>query len=307
MDILLKLLVVFILVAYLLFSANCGLVDKNKADLLSKLSQKHVIPFILINQDNIKSPHNILQKLQYPIIFKPNVWGAGGRGVELIENEKQAFSYIQTHPGKDIIAQVYVKNQKEYSILIEKYPLSNEFYTLGVVEKIPISPNKSKFEPINLGYTKRKAHAIDYTKEVVTDDFNKLINEITTVPNFYVGRYDVKAKDLNNLRQGNFSIIELNGVIGTDHRSYVHTIKDFSFINLPLQLRWLFKRLFIGFQCNLIYNPIYLISNISNDLIYIITNDTKRFLSMIYNNTSTFIYISLSLIVINLITQSIFS
>ena len=261
----LTVIIVIVLLVYLFLSANCGVFhDANyKAYYLSKLPSEYVIPYVVITPSNIDT---VVNNAEYPIILKPNRCSGGGNDVQLIKNKQDALKYLKDH-GMDynnwFISQKYVKKPHEYSILYEKHPFLSEGKVVAITEKIPVK-KQSGFQPLNVGYTYRKCHIIDYSKHI-TDNISKLFDKFTrAVPKFYAGRYDVLADSLRDLLNGNFVIIELNGLMGVDHRSYINTVKELDIRNLPQQLRWYAKRIIIGLQANLLHGPPIIIKNIYN-------------------------------------------
>ncbi len=257
--------IVVVLLVYFFLSANCGVFhDANyKAYYLSRLPSKYVVPYVVITPSNRDA---VVDNVKYPVVLKPNRCSGGGNDVQLAKNKHEALEYLKDH-GMDhnnwFIAQEYVKKPHEYSVLYEKHPFLSKGRVVAITEKIPVK-KQLEFQPLNVGYAYRKCHIIDYSK-YITDNLLKLFDEITNdIPGFYVGRYDMLADSLHDLLNGNFAIIELNGLMGTDHRSYVNTIKELNIRNFPQQLRWCAKRIIIGLQANLLHGPPMIIKNIYN-------------------------------------------
>ena len=81
------------------------------------------------------------------------------------------------------------------------------------------------------------------------------------IPNFNVGRYDIKYKDLNSLLDGkDFYILEVNGTMGFDLRK--SNLQYFGILSIYYIERWFIYRQMQGL-INIItlngYNPIKLI------------------------------------------------
>lgn len=254
-------------IVYLFLSANNGIACEinHKAYYLSKLPEKYSLPFYIITPRNID---RVLSIIEYPIIFKPNKCTGGGLHVEKIDNRREAEIYLQKHLKCDshIIAQKYINNCREFNILYERHPLLSTGKVIAITERVPVIKSL-KFQPLNIGYTTRKCYVVDHSK-YINEEFSTLIDNITKkVPNFYVGRYDIKAKDLESLLQHKFKIIELNGLFGVDQRCYINTLKALHPSNILLQSRWFLKRVLVGLQTNLLYTPFVIIYNLYHDRI----------------------------------------
>ncbi len=256
--------VILLLSSYLFMSANCGMFDSNyKAYYLSKLPSNYVIPFVVVTPSNVNT---IVNDIEYPVVLKPDRCNGCGNGVQLVNNKHEALKYLKEQ-GMDhdnrFIAQKYVEKPHEYSVLYERHPILSKGRVISITEKVPIKKSTS-FEPLNVGNIYRKCHIIDHSRHI-DDKISELFDEITGgIPDFYVGRYDMLADSLHDLLNGNFAIIELNGLVGVDHRAYVHTIKDLDIRNLHQQLRWYGKRVIIGLQTNLLHNPLVIVKNVLN-------------------------------------------
>lgn len=290
---------IFLLIIYFFMSANCGVIFEPKLYYLSKLPKQYVIPFIGINS------YSQLSSLKYPMVFKPDQCTGGGLGVEKINNQQEGKEYLDKmlKPGEFIIAQEYDDRPKEFSVMYERHPFLSSGRIIAITEKIPIE--RKEFDAHNLGYTERKCNVVNYTNQA-TPEFNKLIDSITKhVPDFHVGRYDIKASSLDDLLKGNFGILELNGLFGVDHRAYVHTLHEIDFINFFTQLRWLIKRIIVGTQSNFVYNPIHIISNINDEYKKLKRNKdyTERAGSILSYNLFNLVIILISIWVIQYLTR----
>jgi len=251
-----------LLLIYLFLSANNGIFHDGglKAEYLSLLPPKQTLPFIVINPSvQLKT----LDYIEYPVVLKPDDCSGGGADVELVNNQQEAVNYLRSCGNKyhRVIIQKYCPLPKEYSILYERHPFFKNGSVISITEKIPVEQTK-QFKVHNVGIGTRKSDVVDLSK-YITPQFNLLIDNMTQkIPNLYCGRYDVKAKDLNSLLNGDFYVMELNNLLGVDHRSFVHTISDFDQQNCLIQLRWFFKRVLFGLENHLVNGPITIIRNL---------------------------------------------
>ena len=255
-----------VLLCYFFHSGNNGIAyEVNcKAYYLSRLPSKYVIPFSIITPQNARE---IIRRLQYPIIFKPNRCTGDAINVEKIDNITEAEKYIERNltPRSPIIAQVYVDNQREFTVLYERHPLLSNGQVIAIVERIPVD-NLTQTEIFKMNFPRRRWDMVDHSKHI-TKEFTKLIDGITrNIPNFYVGRYDIKTSSLEDLLDGKMQVMELNGIFGVDHRKRVHE-KLINVQNIHLQMRWILKRIIIGIEANLVHGPIQIIKNMYKDRI----------------------------------------
>ena len=89
--------------------------------------------------------------------------------------------------------QKYIHDSREFCILYERHPMLSSGEIINLSEKISSSTNM--LVALNVG----KCSIRDYSR-FNTKYFTQLIDNITKkIHNFYVGRYDVKAKNLQEL------------------------------------------------------------------------------------------------------------
>lgn len=266
-------IILIVLLFYLFCCANTGVCIDTKYKLyyLKNLDSRYVIPFQVVTDVN---------KLNFPIIFKPNQVPGGGKNVKLIKDIQEAKDYIKNTKGT-IIAQEYNDFPHEYGVLYERYPFNKNGQVISITEKQLVTPNK-KFQPMSIGIYKRTSNVIDHTKHN-TKIFEKIIDRLTkNIPFLYACRYDIKAKSLQHLLQGDFQIIELNGLLGLDLRSFKHTVNQFDIYNFHLQTRWVLKRIILGLQNQFIYNPIKMIGNIIESFL-LFEKNPKNIIKIILN------------------------
>lgn len=206
---------------------------------------------ILIEQGNDSESIEKKMKennIHYPCIAKPTLWRTG-RDVKKIYNNKQLKNYLK-HMNEDILIQEFIDYPLEFGIFYYRMPDQEYGHITWIVEKKFMflqGDGRSTFKELIYKHPRAKYYYHQLKKEytnkrtsIVTDeesiqlnyignhcrwstfyDVSKYINPqlestIDTiskkVDGFYFGRYDIKAKSIEDMYQWNFKIIELNGM-----------------------------------------------------------------------------------------------
>ncbi len=229
-----------------------GAFDTPKYDILSFIDTDFIPGAVRIKQDIGSEDLTTLIKesgLAFPLIVKPDM-GERGRGVELIEDLSTLQTYLTRQKG-NIILQEYISWPLELGILYYKYPdgsgegvsslIIRDFLRVrgdgqttlhGLIkEKNRAQLNRKHL----LGKYKDRLHEVlSEGEEILLEPIgnhnrgtcflngSRLINDqilgvfskiAADIPGFDYGRFDVKAKSLDDLYLGkNIRILELNGV-----------------------------------------------------------------------------------------------
>lgn len=226
---------------------NGGLIGYSKLKMLEQIPIEFCPKTIFIDQKIPLSSVEILileKKLTYPFIAKPDQ-GARGYRVELIENIKMLREYHKTAKQPYLI-QEFIDYKHEFGVFVVRAP--DKFYVSSLVQKEFLSlvgDGKStllglfnKHERASKYYKKEDLPAyLDRVlvegKEILLEPIgnhcrgtkfvnaNAMIdNQLTStfeklvlsMPDFYYGRFDVKASSLEALKAGDFKIMEVNGI-----------------------------------------------------------------------------------------------
>lgn len=227
-----------------------GLIGNSKFKLNQRF-ESNLIPkaTILTGQDTLEKLKKEMIKLQlsFPIIMKPDL-GERGVGVSLIRSDEEAKRYLKEMQG-NIIVEEYIDTLEEYAILYCRLPnqqqgrilsfAKKEFLTLkgngsSSVEELLEDEKfdfnrkklKGKLKPIlqtilKTGEEKVITKLGNCKDGVICKNLNNtltkdIVDEIDlishSIDGFYFGRFDIRTDSLEDLRKGNFKIIELNGV-----------------------------------------------------------------------------------------------
>jgi len=215
-----------------------------KDKILSFIPEKFALKIKIIN-----SKTN-LSLLQYPLIFKPVICNGNGKGVQKIENEHEAKMYMKKTTEEFIIAQEYYPGTYEVGVLYERYPFSKNGKIISIVSKT----TDKDWKPLRCNSCSFKK-GVDCKILNTTPALEKRIDEISKlIPNFYVGRYDIRFDSLDDFEKGeNFKILEINGVMGFDLRTSIDSNASM-FTTVENLLYWVGRRVIIGFENILMLN-----------------------------------------------------
>ena len=225
-------ILVLIIIVYILFSVN-GFNELLLKDEVLKLLEPYSIPFKVIDK-----PMNSeeLQKLKYPVVFKPSECSGKSFNVNIIYSSEEAEDYFKKKVYFPLIVQDYHPG-REVTIEYMKDPLFKKT-SIIVVERVN-HPENNHWDPY--GETSVKVHRPKWE----TVALRKKIEEISKrLKHTNLCRYDVKFTSLDKFLKGeDINIMEVNFLLGIDTRySY-----NKSFIqNFKIILRMIFIRISIG-------------------------------------------------------------
>ena len=191
--------------------------------------------------------------LKLPVVVKPDI-GRRGFGVKLVETEQALSAYLgRFKTGVRLLIQQYAEGPGEAGIFFVRRPSESEGRILSLTikhfpevtgdgihtlrELIQRDPRARTFSKV---YFKRNRLHLDQViesgkhyrlvsignhvrgaafedgSEHITRALNQVFNAIVAeVPGFFIGRFDVRYKNLEALKRGEeFSIIEYNGAGG---------------------------------------------------------------------------------------------
>jgi hypothetical protein len=216
---------VFFIIWILFLYVNPYDKGQNKYTILENIPSKFIPPMTMVNDMN---PDNIT----FPLILKPVICTKTGNQVYKIDNFEELKS---KNFDENYMIQGYSPYDREVGILYERFPWEKNGKIISIVEKLGTDHV-------------RKWCFGDYKcqnrKDLITDKLEFVIDSISKlIPNFYVGRYDIRFKDDDSFSQGeNFHIVEVNGTLGFDLAKGTEEFAEVSLLNH----RWFWSRLIIG-------------------------------------------------------------
>ena len=238
---------------------NSGIGAESKYKTLKLLPDEYIPNSALHTKgSDIESTLKTLKELgiSYPIIVKPDV-GFRGLLVKKIENETELIHYLQKYPV-DMILQEFLTHQNECGIFYYRHPHEEkgrvtsitlkEFLTIQGDGKSTIKELVQSDERAFLYFDLIKDDPlIDWESVPEKDDsiklsaignhskgtrfingnhlINKELEQALNVLNhqvdgWFYGRLDVKYNTLEELNQGKFKILELNGILAEPTHIY---------------------------------------------------------------------------------------
>ncbi len=187
-----------------------------------------------------------VNKLTYPVIAKPDV-GERGKLVEKIKDQEELKAYHQKN-NIDFLIQEYIDYEIELGIFYYRFPDSESGIVSSVTKKgflhvqgdgkstllelmkalpragfqierlskkidtsiVPLKDETLLLEPIG-----NHCRGTTFLNEnsIIDKQLNLTIDNISKkIPGFYYGRYDLRCKSIEDLKEGrNIKILELNG------------------------------------------------------------------------------------------------
>jgi hypothetical protein len=226
---------------------NGGLIGYSKSQMLDQIPDEHC-PRTLFIDNKLSFPDveflALNEKYSFPFIAKPDK-GARGYRVELIENIREFRNYHKSSKQPYLI-QEYIEYPMEFGVFIVRAP--DRFYVSSLIQKeflALVGDGKSTVLDLFKNHERaskyfKKSELPAYLDRVLLDgkvillepignhsrgtkflNANALIDaELTSVfektvlsmPDFYYGRFDVKAESFGELKKGNFKVMEVNGM-----------------------------------------------------------------------------------------------
>jgi hypothetical protein len=221
--------------------------DDRKSEVYKLLPSFWIPKTVLVSQEST-DVDKVLEELEYPIIIKPDI-GFKGFLVAKVDNDRQLNEYKKLYESKDFLLQEYVDHKREFSLLMYRYPKTNVVGVSSFIEKtypevvgdgiktlrelIDDDQNpflkkewiKEKFEHdlhaiLEKGETKRIDIIGNYSRGAKFHSLNesiddKLIDWATNLFKQVNGidfcRLDLKADSIEEMKQGQFKLLELNG------------------------------------------------------------------------------------------------
>lgn len=192
-------------------SANVWDPSLSKFHIMEHVPEEFKLEAILHRNNN-----PLITTLKYPVVFKDNYCTTNGQGVELIHDSDQAQNYLNTTKNDTIIQQM-CDYPYEFGISYERPPWTKVGKIISVVDT---TENRAchlrrDFDEIHSQCNDRGSFTV--RNDLITPALHSSVETVSqNIPGFYVGRYDVKTKSIEDLKQGRFKVIELNGVCGND-------------------------------------------------------------------------------------------
>lgn len=235
-----KIILLFLLLlsVFFYYNANPIVTKFDKVTMLDYIDIKYRPKHILVNKNNFHK--HLLDKIHYPIIFKPNNCHNFSHGVKLIKNKLEALDYIINSNDSEIIIQDYHQAPKEATILYTKHPLTKKVNIYVIERKHKNKETNFIYKPKSMYKSKSSCPFFETRrKDLETTNLKNTIQKISSkFPYLSFGRYDIKYTSDELLKNTkDFKIIELNDLPQDDFSfSFINTIKrvEYGFWNIML-------------------------------------------------------------------------
>ena len=238
---------------------NSGIGAESKHDILNMLPEEYIPKSVLhkkddLIQETISKLDN--EKISYPIIVKPDI-GFRGLLVKKIENESDLIAYIKKYPI-DVIIQEFLTHEFECGIFYYRHPdqetgsvtsiTLKEFLTIKGNGELTIKelvksderaflyydlikddptidwqfvPKKDELMKLSSIGNHSKGTRFINGNHLINKDLEKALDKLNhQVDGWYYGRLDVKYNSLEELYQGKFKVLELNGILAEPTHIY---------------------------------------------------------------------------------------
>ncbi|MGV4439329.1 hypothetical protein ACQ1PL_07505 [Ornithobacterium rhinotracheale] len=216
----------------------------------SKSQIQRYIPQEFRAKEQIIDQDKKLTLTKFPMIAKPDV-GERGKGVIRLNNQSELNDFLaQLNENQKFILQEYIDLPKEFGVFYCKYPKDEHGQILGITGKefLTFHGNgkqtlrefiqqneraffrkkylENKFSAIldkvlpkgktillePIGNHNRGTRFFDASHLATQELLTQIEKVIRQIPQYSYGRLDVKAESDEALSQGNFKVIEVNGV-----------------------------------------------------------------------------------------------
>lgn len=225
-----------------------GMLDDKKSEVYSLVDSKYLAKTVLISAQSDLLAEMRSSGLDFPVIIKPDI-GFKGFLVRKIDNERELQSIQSLFEDRVMLMQEYLSMKREFSIMCYKRKNSHRFAVSSFVEKkLPFimgdgtSSIKELIEKLKNPFLKKDLvlQKLDQRKEEILEEgieltvdhvgnyargskFYNMNNEIDSdlieeVNNFFqnieglnFGRLDIKAESIDQVKRGEFKLLEING------------------------------------------------------------------------------------------------
>ncbi|RZL06416.1 MAG: D-alanine--D-alanine ligase [Pedobacter sp.] len=238
---------------------NAGFAMERKSDSYQYLPKQYY-PITLICPNGISAPELKMRvedkKLSFPLIAKPEM-GERGTGVKLIKDLAGLVDYSRAS-NTDFLVQQFITHPYEAGIFYCRLPTEKHGKITGIVGKQFLSvigdgeatirdlllkhdrhllqlrtleqePDNSLEEVLEKDEERLLVPYGNHCRGAKFEDLSHLITDKLTIvidklcqqlPAFYFGRLDIKFQNWEELENGNFSVIELNGAASEPTHMY---------------------------------------------------------------------------------------
>ena len=217
------------------------LTQSNKLAIM-ELIPKQYRPEIQFSLDELKKSSMREMNVHFPIIIKPTVCSGQRKNITIVKSQQALDKFFKENENtSNYMVQNYLSDEYnlEIGVLWEKMPWEKEGKIIEINEQPKFKKNKDEMteqdeqdELVKIG---KKDNTFNY---LINDDLNDLFNDLSkNIKGFNAGRYDILIKSLKDFQNGDFKILEVNGILGAQATMYERPL---------IYMNWFLKRFVIG-------------------------------------------------------------
>ena len=142
--------------------------------------------------------------LDFPVVAKPDI-GWCGFGVRRIDDRAALDAYIAAYPaGETLLLQEYIDLPGEAGLFYRRWPGEARGSLLSLTERAPV--------PGTTVWSHRVGGRYCDSSHALTPALAEAVDAIARgMPDFHIGRFDVRYTTLDALGRGEFKVLEING------------------------------------------------------------------------------------------------
>lgn len=211
-----RVLLVYLLLIYAVSSTNVISVDHSKVRILDYVPEMYTFRHFVGSPNYIRRIliRNFNSGTFIPLVMKPDMCAARGKGVKLVSSYNEAMEYLKENKVKRLVVEEYSDLPYECGVLYIRYPWENKGYIKSITQKVLVKKGRIDHNLSTSKYFNRT--------NMITPQLTRVIDGISKrIPGFHYGRYDIKFKSFSELQRGVFKVIEVNGVMSCDLNLYL--------------------------------------------------------------------------------------
>ena len=256
-----------------------GMLDDKKSAVYKLVHPRYLPQTIIIKKDDNIEAKIKEAGLNYPLIVKPDV-GFKGFMVRKVDSLTELNGLKASFGQREMLLQEFVDTAKEYSIMCYKLNRSSTYEISSFVEKIlpyivgdgittiedliinlsnpflkkeivlykfrtclhDILPKGQKMIIDHVGNYARGSKFYNRSKQIDEDLTRAMNNFFTGINGLNFGRLDLKADSIDDIKNGNFKLLEINGAKAEPIHIYDPTMSISSMMkDISFHWRTLFK------------------------------------------------------------------
>ena len=219
------------------------LTQDNKLTIMELIPRQYR-PEIHFSLDKLKNSSMHELNVNFPIIIKPSVCSGQRKNVTIVKSQRALDEYLKENENENAsnyMVQNYLSDEydTEIGVLWEKMPWEKEGEIIEINAQPKYKKNKDELtEQDERDKRDRLDKKVETFNYLITDDLNKLFNDISKqIRGFNAGRYDILIKSPRDFQNGDFKILEVNGIWGAQATMHEMTFGT---------TKWFLRRFVIG-------------------------------------------------------------